>query len=94
MQRATPSKYEPLRRYLAAVPSETKAVTLSLAEIEGLLGSPLPASAWATTFWLGSPRLWVAAPQARAWLAAGWRVTSHALRAVPPVVTFERLPSR
>jgi hypothetical protein len=39
-----PAKYAPLQRFLETVADE--AVTLSFADIEALLGAPLPSTAW------------------------------------------------
>ena len=62
------AKYHPLAQYLTAQPSD--AVTLSFAEIEALLGAPLPRLAYQTGQWWWHPR----GPQTRAWRGAGWRV--------------------
>ena len=81
-----PSKYQPLGDYLAALPAKATTVTLTLSQIEALLGSPLPASAWLPSWW-ASTAVW--RPQARAWSTAGWRVAA-ALEARPWAVTFVR----
>ena len=87
-------KYQPLRRYLAALPAETAMATLTFAEIEAILGEPLPA--WATTrqFWTNAERAWGGSAQAWAWRGAGWRVTGVRWEPRPSVVTFARLPPR
>ena len=86
-----PTRYQPLGDYLAALSPETTTLTLTLLEIEALLGAPLPASARGRQWWVNQ---WSESSQARVWRRAGWRVAGHALRAVPPAVTFERLPAR
>jgi hypothetical protein len=61
-------KYDPLERYLAGAPGAT--LTLSFAELETIVGAPLPAGArslW--SWWANTPR----SSQGRAWLGAGWR---------------------
>jgi hypothetical protein len=63
-----PPKYLALQRYLEA--STELEVTLTFAEVEAIIGTPLPKSAWERPQW------WVNRPQqgqARAWLTAGWR---------------------
>ena len=82
-------KYEPLRRYLAARPATESTLALTFAEIEALLGAPLPASAVASGWWTSRR----GSPQERAWRAAGWRVVGMR-PSLPSVVTFERLPPR
>ncbi|MBI2334089.1 MAG: hypothetical protein HYU84_18335 [Chloroflexi bacterium] len=67
-----PSKYAQLETYLCELPSKQKAVTLSFEEIEGIIGSKLPASANELSWWEheteGNHR------NTRAWANAGWRV--------------------
>ncbi len=86
MARGKPLKYEPLRRYLAAQVGET--VTLTFAEIEGLIGASLPASAEQRSWWVN--RTDGGFPQMRAWQSAGWRVSTVRLRSVARSVTFVR----
>ena len=66
-------KYAPLERYLRALPMAQQEVKLSFAQIEGILKSRLPASAFEDERW------WEHATEgnhvsARAWTSAGWRV--------------------
>lgn len=68
------TKYEPLELHLRAVPAETREVTLSFAEIEQILGAPLPASAKAHRPWWGNQKDSKTRPQAHAWLSAGFLV--------------------
>ncbi len=64
-------KYGPLGRHLAA--SDDGAVSLGFREIEEILGAPLPASARTyREWWANTERN----PQARPWLAAGYRLDS------------------
>ena len=62
-------KYQPLFDYLRQAPSDE--VKLTLAEIESLLGKPLPPSAKTRRDWWGNRR---GALQASAWMAAGYHV--------------------
>jgi hypothetical protein len=79
-------KYEPLERYLDGVPE--RRVTLTLQQIEDVIGDRLPPNArddhtwWANT---NNPDRY----QARAWLNAGWKVCEVNLAAGS--VTLERI---
>jgi len=64
------SKYYPLFQHLST--SGHDSVTLSLAEIESLLGSALPESAHKRRDWWGNRNK---ALQASAWMAAGYKVS-------------------
>ncbi len=78
------SKYSGLYRRLRQDRSD--AVRLSFSEIEGHMGSRLPASARTAAFWSNRSS---GALQAAAWMEAGYRVASVDQHA--GVVTFERL---
>jgi hypothetical protein len=62
-----PLKYYPLQRFLEVATADT--VTLTFAQVEAIIGTPLPAGAQAYTWWSNRQR----SRQARAWLAAGWQ---------------------
>ena len=47
-------KYLPLNRYLEALSSDTECVSLTFKEMEEILGSALPPSAWLAHYWAGS----------------------------------------
>jgi hypothetical protein len=79
--RTGPRKYDPLTAYLAACAGTE--VTLTLAEVEQIIGAPLPRSAAKAAFWSNTPHQ-VALPP---WVAAGWRM--H-LSGDPRTVTFVR----
>ncbi|MGF6773802.1 putative restriction endonuclease [Paraburkholderia sp. GAS199] len=71
------AKYDSLETYLRNV--RGKSVRLTFDEINGILPSPLPRSAYEhSPFWsnttVGSTHVW-----ADAWQRAGWRVTGHSL---------------
>ncbi len=70
------NKYEPLSRYLLALPPAIDDKTLSFREIEGILGSKLPASAHSYRAWWSNPSSPKDHPHAQAWLGAGWTVES------------------
>jgi DNA-binding transcriptional regulator YiaG len=65
-----PEKYAPLYTYLTA--SKKDRLTLSLAEIESILGEALPASARELRSWWSNRRN---AFQASAWMDAGYKAT-------------------
>jgi hypothetical protein len=83
-----PSKYAPLAAFLAAQPPETITVTLTCAEIETLIGAPLPRAAGDPTWWgnMADGRA-----QAQAWLSTGWRTTRVMLGTGIPTITFARM---
>ena len=64
------SKYHPLYTYLQEQPLDE--LTLTLAEIESLMGVPLPASARTSRMWWSNRSR--GAVQAHAWMEAGYRV--------------------
>jgi len=66
-------KYAPLTQFLAAQSRDR--VALSFAQIEAILGTALPPSAYTRRWWARGPDL----VQTRAWLRAGWRVGSVSL---------------
>ena len=66
-------KYAPLENYLRGLPESQSDVTLRFEQIEGILNSKLPASAYEDGRW------WASAKEAnhakgRAWSNAGWKV--------------------
>ncbi len=80
-----PSKYDPLVRYLAAQSSDR--VTLTLAEIEAVIGARLPAGARQRQWWQGTPSLNAVRLPVR---AVGWRIVLDQFWGRTPVVTFVR----
>jgi hypothetical protein len=69
------NKYAPLEQYLRGLPQTQKEVTLSFEQIEGLLRSKLPSSAY------GYPQWWEHETEGnhintRAWINAGWTIKS------------------
>lgn len=64
-------KYDVLERFLSGVPE--RRVTLSFQRIEDVIGDLLPAGARGDHTWWANTRN-PDRVQARAWLAAGWRV--------------------
>lgn len=96
------AKYDPLRDYLAGLPSGQKRVTLGFGRIEQLLGEPLPPSATKyEAWWLGGRpdrparrgsragrEVWRDQVQVEAWESIGWMVEELDLRL--RTVTFRR----
>lgn len=66
-------KYAPLEIYLLALPESTREITLTFAQIETILASRLPSSAYEDQRWWeheteGNHVNW------RAWANAGWKI--------------------
>ena len=86
-RRVGPPKYQPLTAYLAALVAGE--VTLTLGEIERIVGAPLPPSARTPNFWTnGRSGIF----RDRPWTRARWRVARTHLRSAAPAVTFQRVP--
>ena len=68
------SKYRLLHDYLTDLPATTADITLRFDEVEQILGERLPASASQHSAWWANEASTTRHMQARAWLAAGWRV--------------------
>ena len=85
-------RYQPLADYLAdyLAAQGSLAVMLTLAEIEALLGAPLPPAAQEASWWTPAP----ARRRARAWHGAGWRVRMMTQSRRTWAIIFERGPSR
>ncbi|GEM_PF-824692 len=66
-------KYEPLSDYLMTLAGDE--VCFTFAEIEAILGAPLPRTAWQRSMWWANS-LRPDHPQSRAWLASGWTVSA------------------
>ena len=77
-------KYQPLFTFLSG--QKERAVSLTFAEIEALLGSNLPASARTSRAWWSNRKK--GALQARAWMEAGYRAVNVNLESTR--VTFRR----
>jgi hypothetical protein len=66
------SKYEGLTRHLKFRSAFTSIVTLSLARIDGLIGTNLPMSAYRSAEWWSNA---ASSAHAKGWLDAGWEVS-------------------
>jgi len=82
------TKYSPLSRYLARRAGFTGRVTLSFAEIEGVIGDNLPFGALRNQEWWTNTK---SSAQGQAWMNVGWRV--HDINMNNRNVTFIRLES-
>jgi len=71
------SKYEALHSWLQEQSGDT--VTLKFSDAEGVLGFPLPASAYAYQAFWANQRDLTNRPWARAWTTAGFRVDQYKL---------------
>jgi hypothetical protein len=73
-------KYSPLYKWLNEQPSEKTAIELSFRQIEKIIGSTLPRSAFQYEAWWLDKSANTRHMQAVAWLEAGWRVVNLSLR--------------
>ncbi|MCE5237622.1 hypothetical protein LLH23_03930 [bacterium] len=71
-------KYGPLTEHLQRLPGSQQEITLAFAEIEAIIGTPLPPSAREHRAWWGNEKS-PSAPQKVAWQAAGWAVAKAQL---------------
>jgi hypothetical protein len=77
------SRYQPIADFLAM--QDTDRLTLSIAQIEELIGLPLPNTAYvSTTHWRGTT-----SKAARTWTPLGWEAVR--LDRYVPAVSFRRL---
>ncbi len=81
-----PAKYAPLARYLAAQSGDR--VTLTLAEIEAIIGASLPAGVRQRQWWVSTPARRTLRPLVQ---AAGWRMALDGFWGRTPTVTFVRV---
>lgn len=63
--------YIRLAAFLAGQPADVRSVSLTIREIEGLLGEPLPRIARFPSWWRNDERKM----HSRAWITAGWEVS-------------------
>jgi hypothetical protein len=87
--RASGGSYAPLGAHLAGLADDL--VTLSFAQLEGILGRPLPASARRHRAWWSNERSG-SHTHAWAWMANGWRV--DAVDFTSGTMRFRRLTTR
>jgi hypothetical protein len=80
-----PAEYLPLHKYLDGRYADT--VVLTMAEIEDLLGNPLPEAARTDAAWWASPEADTPSPQSRAWTRAN-RTAKPNIKAA--IVVFDR----
>lgn len=83
-------RYARLADWLMKRPGTETTVTLTFDEVEGLIQSPLPRSAFAHRSWWANDS--VSHPQSVNWLDVGWRVAN--LNLTNRVVTFSRFEGR
>jgi len=79
------TKYSPLSRYLTRRARYTDMVTVSFHEIEGIIGSSLPLSAFQNAEWWKNNR---AGAHRQAWLDVGWHVENVNIE--KRIVSFRR----
>jgi hypothetical protein len=70
-------KYNPLEDWFRAQPADTRQVTLTLDDIEKIIGEKLPKSAQKSkTWWTNLPPEGLGLSPRNAWLRTGWEVES------------------
>jgi hypothetical protein len=67
-------KYEALALYLKERPKSVTAVTIPFSELDKMLNSPLPESAYTHRPWWANQKNTTNRPQAKAWISAGFEV--------------------
>ena len=72
-------KYEPLEKYLRALPTSQQKLTLSFESIEQVLNHQLPPSALEEEVWWGNQKQGTTV-ESIAWMDAGWMVDTVDLR--------------
>jgi hypothetical protein len=70
------NKYYPLKQFLESINQEIKEKTLTFSEIEEILGTTLPRSAYNYREFWSNPSSPKDHPYAQSWLGAGWKVNS------------------
>ena len=83
-------KYEPLEDYLRSLRASHKTVQLSFAEIETIIGSSLPRSAYDHREWWSNQADVSNRPQAKSWIRAGFKVDGVHQRSASGEVRFVR----
>jgi hypothetical protein len=77
-------RYIRLAAFFAGQPIEIESISLTVAEIEGLVGQPLPGNSRFPSWWRND----IHKMHSRAWLTAGWEVKG--MDAATSTVTFTR----
>jgi hypothetical protein len=70
------ANYQPLQDYLQARAHADREISLSLDQIESIIGDPLPKSAYNYRQWWENQSDVSTRPQAKAWAGAGYKVES------------------
>ena len=73
------SNYDPLEKYLRALPMSQEKITLSFESIEQVMNGPLPHSALTDPEWWGNQKQGTIV-ETIAWMDAGWMVETVDLR--------------
>lgn len=85
------SKYDVLRDYLRGRAREEADFSMTFAEIENILGGPLPRSAYEFQAWWANQTDLSRRPQARAWIEAGLKVAELHQASSSGQVRFSRI---
>lgn len=82
--------YQPLQDYLQTRAHTDREVSLSLDQIESIIGAPLPKSAYNYRQWWENQADVSTRPQAKAWIQAGYTVESVQDSSTITAVRFNR----
>lgn len=85
------SKYEALQIFLQGKYLSTKHISLSFYQLEEIMGSKLPKSAYECRQWWANQIVSNARPQAKAWLSAKYEVETVQQNLKSGAVTFRRI---
>ena len=85
------SKYDRLSEHLKQLPNDTREVTLTIRQLESVLGFVLPNSALDYRQWWENPLDSMNRSQAQAWTGAGFTVVGVQLRKPGGWVRFRRV---
>ena len=77
-------KYIRLAAYLAGQPDDVETLTMTLGQVEDIIGARLPANARFPSWWRNDGRRM----HSRAWLTAGWEV--RVMRSGDATILFNR----
>ena len=79
------AKYDALAAHLAAIPRETRSVTLRFSEVDRIIGGLPPSARRLRQWWANDSKV-----EARAWRSAGWHVDEGGVDFNAETVRFAR----
>ena len=88
------SKYEALETHLKLKPKNVGTVTIPFSELNKILASPLPESAYTYRPWWANQKNTSNRPQAKSWMSAGFEVEAVHQTKADGWVKFSRVKSK